>query len=200
VLEFVRTARQYANLTTRDLADVDATLDGRTNNRADAQISGIDLTVAQDFRTSAGLLALSLSANYFLSFETTADKSTPRVSILNTLSNPVDLRARGQVTWTSGGWSISGALNYVNDYIDNQLPELRKISSWSTIDLSAAYEFRNSSGWLRGLTLRSTIVNAADKAPPPVIDRGGSYGNVGYDTENANALGRFISLQISKAW
>lgn len=91
-------------------------------------------------------------------------------------------------------------MNYVDDYVDNQLPELRRISSWTTMDLSAAYEFWNTSGWLRGLTLRSNIINVADKAPPRVIDRGGAYGNVGYDTENANALGRFVSLQISKAW
>jgi iron complex outermembrane receptor protein len=154
----------------------------------------------RDFVTGFGTITTGINANYLLSFDTWVNESSPSISILNTVSNPPDFRARGQIRWTSNLWSLSASINYVDNYIDNQLPPWSRVRSWTTLDLSVAYSFASESAWTRGLKLRANVLNVADKAPPRIRDFGGAYGDPGYDTQNANPLGRFIGFEISKAW
>jgi iron complex outermembrane recepter protein len=200
VLEFVRNAPLHGNLTGRSIDEVEATLDGRTRNQSRARVSGLDLSVSKLFRLGSGAIRAGVSATYFLAFDTAVNRETAWTNILDTAFNPIDLRARGELTWSNQQWSLSGALNYTDDYTDNQLSQLRNVSSWTTIDLSASYTFPHISGLLRDLNIRTSITNAADRAPPRLIDRSGAYGNAGFDVENANALGRFVSVQLTKAW
>src|SRR3546814_4841054 len=91
--------------------------------------------------------------------------------ILDTIYNPLDLRARASLTWTKGNWSASGFVNYTDDYIDNQLPETpQRIPSWTTVDLGLAYAFSGETPWLRGLSLQFNALNAFDRDPPRIFD------------------------------
>src|SRR3546814_1997753 len=78
---------------------------------------------------------------------------------------------------------------YTDDYIDNQLPETpQRIPSWTTVDLGLAYAFSGETPWLRGLSLQFNALNAFDRDPPRIFDTLASYGNPGYDTENASPI------------
>src|SRR3546814_24252 len=121
--------------------------------------------------------------------------------ILDTIYNPLDLRARASLTWTKGNWSASGFVNYTDDYIDNQLPETpQRIPSWTTVDLGLAYAFSGETPWLRGLSLQFNALNAFDRDPPRIFDTLASYGNPGYDTEHASPIGRLVSIEVRKTW
>lgn len=200
VLEWVRTAPAFANLTNRRIDEAEATLDTRTRNQSAARVSGIDFMLANDFQTDFGTITAGVNANYLLNFDTWVTSSSAPISILDTVFNPPDFRARGQVRWAGSTWSTSASVNYTDDYVDNQVPQWRRVPSWTTIDLSAAYTWLSTSGWTRGLTVRASVLNAADKAPPHINDRGGAYGDPGYDVHNASPLGRFISFEINKTW
>lgn len=179
---------------------VEATLDTRTNNRAAVKVSGIDLLVASDFQTRFGTITAGINANYFLTYDTRATELAPWHSILSTVFNPPDFRTRAQVQWARSDLTVSAFVNYVDNYIDDQGPKRTKVSSWTTFDISSAYAFPDTSGWTRGLTIRANVLNATDRSPPYIRDRGGAYGDPGYDTQNASPLGRFISFQITKTW
>lgn len=200
VLEWVRTAPSFYDFTGLGIDAVEATLDTRTNNRSSAKVSGIDLLLASEFQTRFGTMTAGINANYFLTFETRVTESSPSHSILSTVFNPPDFRARWQIQWARSDFTVSAFVNYVDNNIDDQGPKRTRVSSWTTFDIGGTYDFPDTSGWTRGLTIRANVLNATDRSPPHIRDRAGAYGDPGYDTHNANPLGRFVSFQITKAW
>jgi outer membrane receptor protein involved in Fe transport len=53
------------------------------------------------------------------------------------------------------------------------------------------------SGLLRGFTAALGIRNLFDEEPPVFLSN--TFG-IGYDPANADALGRFVSLSLTKQW
>src|SRR3546814_3901562 len=95
-------------------------------------MSGIDLNIDKDFSTRFGEFSAGLNLSKLLSHEIREVPAQSPVDILDTIYNPLDLRARASLTWTKGNWSASGFVNYTDDYIDNQLPETpQRIPSWT---------------------------------------------------------------------
>jgi outer membrane receptor protein involved in Fe transport len=184
---------------TAPLSAAEATFDGRTRNQARTEVSGIDLLLERAFSTGIGDFNLGVNASYLLSFKTQQNDTSPAREVVNTIFNPVRLRTRAFASYNRSGWQLSAAFNYTDDYTDNQVPPFVAVSSWSTVDLTVAYEF-SATNWLEGVTLRANALNVFDKDPPRIIDREPAWGNPGFDTENANPLGRLLSLHIVKAW
>lgn len=194
-------AVQFFNFTTIPLSDVAASFDGRVRNLGRTEVSGLDLTISRDFDTAFGLFSLGANASYLFGYERNVLRGAPLVDIADTIFNPVDLRARAHFTWSRDGWSAAAFVNYVDDYTDNQLVAAPvKVSSWTTLDLGLGYRFDESANWFNGVSIRFNAQNVLDEAPPRILDRASAYGNPGYDTENANPIGRLLSLTISKAW
>lgn len=175
--------------------DVQATLDARLLNTAVTNVSGVDLVVSHAFEVAGHRFGAGVNASYLLELENQVFRTSPAVDVVDTIFNPADLRARSFLTWSHGAWSAAGYVNYVDSYRDNQLPaDLGRISTWTTFDLTAAYTSQ------KGLTVRLNATNVFDRAPPTVIWRTASYASPGYDTENADPLGRYVSLMLSLAW
>jgi outer membrane receptor protein involved in Fe transport len=177
------------------LADVQATFDGRRSNTAVTNVSGIDLIVSQSFDVGNHELVAGLNANYLFELTNQITRTSAPVDVVDTLYNPADLRLRSSLTWRHGAWSAAAFLNYVDAYSDLQLEQQpRRVASWTTFDASAAYT--PSDRW----TVRLAAINVFDKAPPHVIERIASYANAGYDSENANPIGRYVYLMLSLKW
>lgn len=201
VLAAVAQATTVFNLSGQPLSAAQATFDGRVRNQGFTKVSGVDVTVERAFKTGWGAFNAGVDATYLNTFEASATRTAPLVSILDTIYNPSDLRVRGHLTWSRGGWSAAAYLNYTDNYVDNQvLAAPVKVSSWTTVDLGLGYRFNQSPPWLGGLSIRANAQNVFDKDPPRILDRGSSYGNPGYDTENANPLGRIVSVTVAKTW
>jgi outer membrane receptor protein involved in Fe transport len=117
------------------------------------------------------------------------------VSFLNLPGNPTALRARGSGTWTRGALSAQATLNYVNAYHDLQgVP----ISAWTTLDLALQWRSPATSGAFKGLTAVANVRNLFDRHPP--FYNGPLPLGIGYDPANADPVGRFASLQLTKRW
>jgi len=89
---------------------------------------------------------------------------------------------------------VASFLNYTNSYRDpsNASP----ITSWTTVDLTLKYQFDADRGPLADLSLLVAANNLMDRSPPFVLNPVG----INFDGANANALGRMISIQLSKRW
>ncbi|MEO1245933.1 MAG: TonB-dependent receptor [Pseudomonadota bacterium] len=175
---------------------VDLILDNRLTNLAESVVTGIEVQLSYATDTEIGAFAAGLNGNYLIDFKRKLLSADPLVDEVDTFGRPVDFRARGNVTWSRNDWSITGFVNYTDGYSDTFSSPAKEVNSWTTMDLTVAYDFDNDSSFLSGARLTLTTQNLFDEDPPFVDTPGG----VGYDSINANPLGRFFAFHLTKTW
>ncbi|WP_156406074.1 TonB-dependent receptor [Phenylobacterium sp. Root700] len=170
-----------------------AVVDSRFVNSAEVRVRGIDLLAAYHHDFGADRLDLTGSLSYLVDFKRRFTPSAGPAQLLDTPGQPVDLRGRLSGTWTRDALSVMAAANYVDNYHDRLGQE---IDAWTTVDVQLRWSPNTDSGLRNGLTLALNVQNLFD-ADPPFYD---STAGIGYDAANADPLGRFISLQLTKRW
>lgn len=176
-------------------SDIGVIVDGRLRNLSHSLVSGFDFDLAQHFEMGGFDMEASLSGSYVLEYEQAFSATSAVVDVVDTASNPVDLRMRAALSVRRGDWNGAVFVNYTDDYVDTNSNPDRRVDSWTTVDLSLGYAFPDAST-LRGVEARMSVRNAFNEEPPFLNNPIG----VGYDPENADPIGRFVSLEISKAW
>lgn len=170
---------------------IDAIVDTRLRNLGGLHVKGVDFDVRYRSALSIGGLAVGLSGTRMLTYDRAVSSTAPFVDVLDTVDNPLALKARASVRLDRDPWSLSSYINYTGAYRDTV--NARNIGSWTTVDASIALTF-NSGSLLRGTSLALSAVNLLDKEPPFV--------NVlaGFDRANANQYGRSIAIELVKQW
>jgi outer membrane receptor protein involved in Fe transport len=169
-----------------------AIVDGRNVNTGGLHVQGLDLTTRYGLGLAGGKLDLSGNVSYLIDYERKVTPGSNWLSLLDQARQPVDLRAKLGAAWTREAWSVVGGVNYVDDY---KTAQGKRIDSWTTLDAQIAWRAQGG-GWTKGLSAALSVQNLFDTDPPFYDDPQG----VGYDTANADPLGRFVSLQLTKRW
>jgi hypothetical protein len=143
-----------------------------------------------------GELSTGVNTTYILNFDNRFTETLPAVEVLNTPFNPVDLRARGYLDFDRGPFGVSLSVNHTGAYDDARSGTTVPVASWTTADLSLRARLSAASEWLSDATVTFGILNVADKDPPHVANQF----NINFDGANANALGRFWFVQLTKGW
>jgi outer membrane receptor protein involved in Fe transport len=184
---------------------VEAIYDGRNTNIASTQQSGVDLFTNYRWDTALGRFGTSLSLSRLLHNDYQTVATEPYIRLLNTFAQPSKWKGRAGLEWVQGNLSSSVSVNYINSYDNNLGESVQSIDSWTTVDLYFSYATgERDTVLLDNMTIALAVNNATDKAPPLVtipeeILVPGSN-TLPFDAANASALGRFISLQITKRW
>lgn len=173
-----------------------AIIDGRTANLGSVTQSGVDANLAYRTDVAGGSLKLSSMVTYILDYEVVRLAGEPKLAALNTINNPVSLRARSSVGWQADGLSLELIVNYVGRYRNTTITPVQRISSWTTLDAHLGYVFAGG-GPTDGLTLSLDARNLLDRDPPSVAHVSAANR---YDAEQANGLGRVLSVTLTKAW
>lgn len=168
-----------------------AIIEGRYVNTGRLHVRGIDLSGAYGFDAGENRFDLSLNTSYLIDYEIQVTPTAPTNDYVGIAGQPVDLRARGAVSWRRGPYGATAALNYVDAYRSETGV---RIDAWSTVDLQLTWA--PTSRPLRGLTLALSVQNLLDEDPPFYDAPSG----VGYDATNAEPLGRFASVQLTRRW
>jgi iron complex outermembrane receptor protein len=187
----------YENPFGIDPATIGAIFDSRVHNLSSTHTSGFDLDGSWTAQTALANVELGLNGTYILRFDTQFTPNAATVSILNTDYNPVDLRIRARAILRRGGLTFASFINFTNSYRDDDTATAPTISSWTTVDETVKYLFNNEHGPLADASVLLSVTNLFNKAPPYVAN---PLFGINFDGANANALGRFISLQLSKRW
>jgi iron complex outermembrane recepter protein len=187
----------YANLFGIDLSTIGAIFDSRVHNLSSERTRGLDLDAAWTAQTTAANVELGLNGTYILRFDTQFTPNASTVSILSTAYNPVDLRMRARAIIRRGGLTFASFVNFTNSYQVDDSATAREIPSWTTVDATAKYFFNSERGPLADASLLLSVTNLLNKAPPFVPN---PVYSINFDGANANALGRVISIQLSKRW
>ena len=188
----------YQNFFNINPATIGAIYDSESMNLSSVKTRGLDFGLGYK-RTILGTgIDTGIDGGYIFAFDNQFSGSAPVVSILNTSYNPINLRLRARALATRGSLSGGVYINFTNDYSDNNVIPYGHVSSWTTADAVASYEFSSSGGPFNGTTVALSVINLTNRTPPYVSNPSGYP--ITYDGANANALGRFISLRLQKRW
>lgn len=181
--------------------DVVVILDARTSNTAATHTRGLDFIARQSWAHGPHQLRADLNINRVLKFTDRLTEDSPPLERLNSPFQPVKWRGRASLGWSRGPASATLFLNYVGAYRDRRTAEERRVDSWTTLDLSAAYEV----GRLVGaepdrLRFGVAAQNLLDADPPRLLPESGFVRDVGFDPVNASGRGRVVSMQLRARW
>ncbi|HEY4209904.1 MAG TPA: TonB-dependent receptor [Steroidobacteraceae bacterium] len=178
-------------------SDVSAIVDNRLHNVEHIETRGIDVLAKYALPTSIGSFEAALNGTYLLDYSEAKTPGSPTLSLLNTPTNPINLRMRGSLSWQRGGLGTSLYVNFDNGYRDIVSVPNRNVRSWTTFDLQLRYRTdQEDLGLLSNVELAISAQNVFNSSPP-------FYNNplgIGYDEENADLLGRLVSFDIRKRW
>ena len=177
------------------VANINAIVDGRRANLGSMRQQGIDLNLGYSFTTSFGDWRVGFDAAKILDLTRSTAPGLPFVDVLDTYSNPVDLRARASLGWRLNGWSVNTYLNYVDNYRNTAISPNVDVDSYKTLDAAIVYDFGEQRGALSGVSLSVNGQNILDEDPPVVLN-----GIVSWDNQNVSPLGRFVSFVLTKRW
>jgi len=175
-------------------------IDGRFRNVASFKTQGVDVLLDYFLDTARGKVTFSLNGPYTIDQRQQITPTAPVFDLVDTVGNPTSLRLVGNLSWSLRGWTVQSTVNYTGAYRDPGSVPVRKVDSWTTVDINIGYRVDGGSGWLANTQSNLGFINVFDQRPPFVNQFDLTSGTFGYDPANATLLGRQISLLVVKRW
>jgi outer membrane receptor protein involved in Fe transport len=179
-------------------ATIAAIVSGQYQNVAAQKIQGIDVALSAVRPLASGTLSASANASFLKIRQSNGQQAATR-TLTGTIFNPPAFRARASLGWTSGSFSATGFLNHIASLREGVLAGRRPIGSWTTADLNMSFQVKTGGGG-RSLRLSATVQNLFDQAPPRIDPTSTLFPGVGFDSTNANALGRNFVIAATIDW
>jgi iron complex outermembrane recepter protein len=176
-------------------------VDGRSLNLGKSVTNGIDLDAS--YRLSADTLGhflFDLNGTYLTEYRTAISPAAPLINQLNTIFNPLRLRARASLGWDRGPLSGNLFVNYVASYTNNLSQPVQQVGAHTSVDLHLAYGFgdQSSARIFRGLTVSFDVRNLFNSTPPFVNIAESPNGGGGFDPTAANPVDRVWMVGLDK--
>lgn len=181
-----------------DPAGVGAIIDTAIRNTERQRIKGVD--VSADYAVDIGSkdrLLLTGSASYLKSHQQLAP-GQPVVPLAGTVFHPPHWRGRVGAVWSGARASASAFVNHVGSNRDARYPDDAKVGAFTTVDVSATLQAGASSGPLRNVEFRLTVLNLFNEKPD--IVRSPFPNAAPFDSTNQSPVGRFVAASIRKVW
>lgn len=178
-----------------------AIVDARTRNLSRSTVRGLDFDLAYSRALADGNVSLSLGGTRLFTIDNRITDTAPRNNVAGTLGAPVKLRLRGAAGLTLGAFDGNLGVNHVASYRNLSVTPAERVKSWTTVDLQLGVRIGKSPATkdARSLRLAFNVNNLFDKAPPYAQFRTTGV-TIGYDPEQASAIGRTLSLQAIIGW
>ncbi|HZZ31617.1 MAG TPA: hypothetical protein VFE10_06440, partial [Phenylobacterium sp.] len=153
---------------------------------------GIDLSARYRFAALGGSVLLAGDATDMLKFDQQLTPTSPVVAEVNTVNFPPRFRSRATLDWTRGRLTLGAGFNYTGAYHDALGVH---IDAQPTFDLQVGLAPAHD-GPLAGIAVLFNVRNVFDRAPPFYNNSVG----IGYDAASGDPIGRYVSLQLTRAW
>jgi iron complex outermembrane recepter protein len=182
-------------------------------NALNLKTEGVDFDALYKFMTPAGQFSADLAASIKLKEMQQFGSGGPWFSILNTSgfnttfpSNEIGMRL--DLGWRDLGWSADLITNYEGSYLNwngnapfglirsaefTPIGGGQGIPAYYTFDVHVGYKLPDS-GPLSNMQVELVGTNVTNKAPPFFNTA------LGYDSFNANPIGRVVTLGVTKKW
>jgi outer membrane receptor protein involved in Fe transport len=180
-----------------DPANVVAIVRNEYTNAARQEIRGVDLSGSYRLMLGAGDLTFRGSVSWLENSQQNTGAQQP-FQVAGMIFNPAKLTGRVGAVWVANGLSMSTFVNYAGGVTSKFVNPPEKTASFTTVDMTARYELAKRQDLLSGLAFSLSVENVFDRDPPLYTVPYPVY--VPYDSTNYSAIGRFISVALSKHW
>lgn len=178
-------------------------VDGRPSNLGTTITRGFDFGLSVPLQTdNAGDFRFSVRGTHFFAYKVGITPDSPVIDQVNNIDYPLKWRARGVAGWSKGGFDGSIVVAWQNGYNNTYVAPVEHIKSYTTVDLRLAYDL-GETGFpgTEGVKIGLDVQNLFDRDPPfvdlaPTSNGGGG----GFDPQTTNAIGRMISVSLSKSF
>lgn len=164
-------------------------------NTSQQRARGVDLSSVYRFGLSAGQLTVRGSASW-LDSTRRVSAGQPVYDMSGTLFYPAKFAGRAGASWHRGRFIASLFGNYKDGVTDTTTG--RKGASFTTFDATLRYDTGGRGDAWSDLALELSLQNALDRAPPLYAVTSRTY--TPYDSTNYSAIGRYISVSVTKHW
>jgi outer membrane receptor protein involved in Fe transport len=178
-----------------DASKVVAMIDNRLVNASAQRIRGGDLSGSYRFDLGTGRLTVRGSASWLDSSQALTAKQKS-YNLAGTLFNPAKINSRIGAVWQQDGFTASLFGNYKSGVTNTE--DGRKGASFTTFDATLRYGTGVREDAWSNLTLELSAQNLLNRAPPLYVPVSWTF--TPYDATNYSAIGRFVSVSVSKHW
>jgi len=181
-----------------DPSQVGAIIDDRLRNGARDRVQGVDLSADYRFDLSPlDRLAVTGSASYL---DDNRQLIAGQAMIANSgvIFTAPHWRGRAGASWDHDRLQLSSYVNYTGMVRDNRLASIGKLSAFATVDLSASVRTGPGPRLTSNLEIRLSALNLFDRNPQHIFTSSPYF--IPFDSTNQSAIGRYVSLSVSKAW
>jgi len=181
-----------------DPSKVGAIINESLQNGARDRVQGVDL--AADYQltfSDRSKLGLTATASY-LDDDRQLIRGEGFIDNSGVIFTAPHWRGRAGADWDRGRFQVSSYVNYTGAVRDNRLASIGKMSAFTTIDLSAALRTGEGHGIGRNIEFRLSALNLLGRMPQRIVQSDPT--DIPFDSTNQSAIGRFVSLSVSKAW
>ena len=162
---------------------------------------GLDFSASYTWETGFGAWTIGDTLTYVLNYDQGATPGLPLVDHLNEINFPLRFQTRAHLGWDVGGFSANPFVNYQNAYANTAVSPSIDVKSYTTADLTLAYDTREeASEAFRNVRFQVSAQNVFDADPPYALIAQSFSGLQAFDSQNASAVGRFVTVQMSKKW
>jgi iron complex outermembrane recepter protein len=181
-----------------DPAGVGAIADLSLRNTARQRIRGVDLNADYRFDLGrSGKLLLTGAASH-LDSDQQLSAGQPFLPLAGTIFHPPHWRGRAGLVWDAKHAELAAFVNYVGPTLDNTFTAVRQVGAFTTLDLNGSFRTDATSGPMRNVELRLSVLNVLNQKPHPI--QVVYPEEAPYDSTNESAVGRFIAASIRKVW
>ncbi|WP_454798752.1 TonB-dependent receptor domain-containing protein [Novosphingobium lindaniclasticum] len=181
-----------------DPTSVTAIVDDSLRNAARQRVRGFDLSLAYSVDLdSRDKLEFEGSGSYLESRQALGP-GEPEIEKAGRIFNPPHWRGRGSLAWTRENVRIGAIASYIGGTTDDRRPVLRKVDSFTTLDITARVSSKDEHGAFANIDLTLAALNVLNEKPSVILVS--SAASYPYDSTNNSVLGRTVSLTISKRW
>jgi iron complex outermembrane receptor protein len=180
-------------------AGVEGILDGRPANLAASHQRSLEGAIQYVRLTDMGQFDVSLNGVYLIENSYKAASTTPAVRLINDIGAPLRYRVRGSFGWSKAGWSASLFANFYGRYQNSLATPDQRVPSWTTFDLNIGYASEDVP-IVQNLSASLSVQNILNSPPPFIRFDEPLPPGFGFDSANANGLGRVISLRLRTRW
>lgn len=185
-----------------DPSSVVAILHGRFANVVRQRIKGVDLSGSYRFDLGDGQLMIRGSASWLDSSQQ-SNQGQASTNLAGTLFNPAKVNSRLGLVWNHSDFTISAFANYIGGVTD--AVNDHKGGSFTTFDTTLRYIVGKQAGFRQGGATSSPLEFALSaqnlfNREPPLHTPASLIYSTPYDPTNYSAIGRFVSLSVSKHW